>query len=76
MELAQAIDPDQLLSQEDAARLLAVQPDTLAQWRARGQGPAFCKLGRAIRYRRRDLSAYVDARLCSNSVQARKHKRA
>lgn len=76
MELAQAFDPDQLLTQEDAARFLAVQPDTLAQWRTRGEGPAFCKLGRSVRYRRRTLIAFYEERVCSNTVEARKHKRA
>ena len=76
MELAQAYDPDQLLTQEEAASLLAIKPDTLAQWRTRGQGPAFCKLGRAIRYPRRTLVAYCEEGVCSNPVEARKHKRA
>lgn len=76
MEPTRPLDPDQLMTQQEAATLLAVQPDTLAQWRNRGQGPAFRKLGKAIRYRRGDLIAYSDARVCTNTVEARQHQTA
>lgn len=76
MEHAQAYDPDQLLTQDEAAQILAVQSDTLAHWRARKQGPSFCKLGRMVRYRRQDLTSYVEGRLCGGTIEARKHNRA
>ncbi|MCO4775950.1 MULTISPECIES: MerR family transcriptional regulator [Lentibacter] len=35
--------------------------DKLAQWRHKGMGPAFYKLGRKIIYRGEDLNAWADA---------------
>lgn len=35
--------------------------DKLAQWRHKGMGPAFHKLGRKIIYRGSDLNAWVEA---------------
>ena len=36
--------------------------DKLAQWRHKGMGPAFYKLGRKIIYRGEDLNAWADAK--------------
>lgn len=38
-----------------------VSPKTLEAWRVRGNGPAFCKAGRRVLYRRSDLDAWVAA---------------
>ncbi|MBO6790605.1 MAG: MerR family transcriptional regulator [Dinoroseobacter sp.] len=36
--------------------------EKLAQWRHKGTGPAFYRLGRKIIYRGEDLNAWADAR--------------
>jgi hypothetical protein len=38
-----------------------VSTRTLQSWRMKDQGPAYIKVGRAIRYRSDDLLAYVEA---------------
>jgi predicted DNA-binding transcriptional regulator AlpA len=38
---------------------IGVSSITLNQWRARGQGPAFVRMGRTIRYDRRDVEAWL-----------------
>ena len=53
----------ELLRRADAARVLNIKPQTLAAWVSRGQGPAYVKMGRAVRYRKRDLDQYVEAAL-------------
>lgn len=53
-------DLDRLLHEQAAADLLAISFRTLQAWRVRGGGPRFCKIGRAVRYRRRDLIAWVE----------------
>jgi hypothetical protein len=53
-------DPDALLMEEHAARLLSLSVRTLQSWRLRGNGPAFVRAGRAIRYRRRDLISWIN----------------
>ena len=50
-----------MLTTPEAARLLGLSAQTLADWRCRGIGPRFCKLGRAVRYSHRDLLAFAEA---------------
>lgn len=49
---------DQLLDTDRAARVLRVSPATMRQWRTRGVGPAYYKIGRTVRYRVIDLREY------------------
>lgn len=52
---------EELINERMAAETLAVAVRTLQWWRIRGGGPKFVKLGRAVRYRRSDLLAWIDA---------------
>jgi hypothetical protein len=54
-------DPDALLKEQEAADLLDLSVRTLQSWRLRLAGPPFVQVGRAVRYRRRDLIAWIDA---------------
>lgn len=50
-----------LLTEPQAAEYLGgIPPRTLRQWRYTGKGPIFTKLGRAVRYRRDDLDAWIE----------------
>jgi hypothetical protein len=53
-------DYDALLTEVQAADLLSLSVRTLQAWRTRAFGPAFVRAGRAVRYRRRDLLAWMD----------------
>lgn len=57
----------QPLSETEAAARLGLKVPTLRAWRARGRGPAYIRLGRAIRY----LPADIDDFLQSNRHQPR-----
>ena len=48
-----------LLTVEEAAKLLRLSPSWLAKARMRGDGPAYVKLGRAIRYGEGALRRYM-----------------
>ena len=51
-----------LLDENEAAHTLSVAVQTLRNWRWKGEGPRFVKLGkRTVRYRRGDLAAFVEA---------------
>lgn len=53
----------------DTALEIIGDRDKLAQWRHRGVGPAFYRLGRKIVYRGEDLNAWADQQRCEpNSV--------
>jgi Helix-turn-helix domain len=68
-----ASDPNRMLSTQDAAALLGLQPCTLAAWREDGSQPglAFFKLGKAVRYRYADLLAFIETRKASSTLTAR-----
>jgi len=56
-----SLDPDALLKEEQASDILNHPVRTLQAWRLRNVGPAYVRTGRSIRYRRRDLAAWIDA---------------
>jgi hypothetical protein len=56
-----SIDPEELIGNDAAAKLIGLAPETLVQWRYRGRGPFFVKVGRLVRYRRADLAAWLAA---------------
>ena len=57
---------EEMLDEVAAARLLAVQPSTLAAWRSRGGGPRYIKIGdrprSPVRYEKAALKDYLAAR--------------
>ena len=62
-----------LLQEDEAAAFLSISVRTLQSWRVRrSDGPPFIRYsGRAVRYRRSDLVAWVSARcFTSTSSQA------
>ncbi len=62
-------EQDRLLNEHEAAALLGYTPRALQNWRLRGGGPMFVKVSeRSIRYRQRDLSAWIEAKLRVSSA--------
>lgn len=58
-----SINADPLLNERQVAELTGMSARSLQSWRLRGGGPAFVKLGRAVRYRRADVTAWVESTL-------------
>jgi excisionase family DNA binding protein len=54
---------DHLLRTDQAAKLLGLSGRYLEILRVRGGGPAFASFGRAVRYRRADINAWLETRL-------------
>ena len=52
---------DDLLDQEQLARLIGTSRNNLAQLRFRGTGPRYIKRGRIILYRRSAVDEWLDA---------------
>jgi hypothetical protein len=69
--LSKSFDADNLLAEVHAAELLGLSSRTLQAWRGKSVGPPYVRAGRAIRYRRRDLIAWMDANTVLNSEAPR-----
>jgi len=62
---------DRLINENEAAAFIGYSVRSLQGWRVKGGGPKFIKVSaRSIRYRRRDLIEWADARLCSHTSEA------
>ena len=59
---ARALTPGEL------ADRWSLTPQALAQWRSKGEGPQFLKLGRAVRYRMTDVLAHEESSLRSHEA--------
>jgi predicted DNA-binding transcriptional regulator AlpA len=57
--------PPEMLNERQVAEFLNVSVKSLQGWRLFRKGPKFVKIGRAVRYKRRDLETWVDS--CSGS---------
>ena len=56
-----------LLKSQQAAEFLKISAKTLANWRNKGKGPNFVKIGGSVSYRFRDLEAFVAIRVYSST---------
>lgn len=58
------MEENELLTAEKAAEVLGVSRWTLVDWRGKGEGPKWLRVGpRLVRYRRGDLEAFANAGL-------------
>lgn len=64
------LDPDELYVERQAAQLLKVSEKTLQYWRLIGSGPKFVRISkRCVRYRRRDLIAWIEQHLKASTSE-------
>jgi predicted site-specific integrase-resolvase len=54
---------------KEAADRLRVSTGTLANWRVAGEGPRFMKFGRRVLYPEREIEAFEDRCLRTNTTQ-------
>lgn len=62
------MDPN-LLKTPGAASYLSLSAVTLERLRVTGGGPRFCKLGKAVRYRKVDLDAWLESRVVRSTSE-------
>lgn len=60
-----------MLRTKEAAGYLDLKKCTLEAWRVKGNGPVYLKLGKAVRYRKEDLDAFINARKCTSTSESR-----
>jgi excisionase family DNA binding protein len=63
-----AVATEEFVSTKQLAAQLGLTEVTLCQWRHRGQGPAFIRMGRTVRYRRTDVESWLAARTVGASA--------
>jgi predicted DNA-binding transcriptional regulator AlpA len=57
---------DPLIAPPALAAELGVPESTLAQWRYLGRGPRYLKIGRHVRYRRSDITAWIETKVAES----------
>lgn len=53
----------ELWSECEAAAVIGVSAQSLSRWRKAGIGPPYLRLGRKVRYRPGDVSAWIDSQV-------------
>jgi len=53
---------DALLNEHDVARITGLSVASVRRWRLLRQGPAYLKIGSAVRYKREDVAAWLETR--------------
>jgi hypothetical protein len=49
-----------VLNEREAAALVGCSVALMRKWRLFDEGPAYCKIGRLVRYRLEDLTVFLD----------------
>jgi predicted DNA-binding transcriptional regulator AlpA len=62
---------DAILTEVEIADFLKLSTRTLQSWRIKSDGPPFIRVGRAIRYRLRDVVAWIEARTVAPANQTK-----
>jgi excisionase family DNA binding protein len=57
------------LTTSEVANLTGLKSGTLEVWRVYGKGPQFVKFGRAVRYRKADILAWIDGQVRQSTSQ-------
>lgn len=63
------------LNQVEVAKRWGFSPRTLENWRCRGEGPRFLKIGGKVVYRLQDVEAFEQNQLRAKTASARGRKR-
>ncbi len=60
---APSTNPDRLLTEMELEAEDGFNHRTLQAWRVRGGGPKYLKIGRSVRYRRKDIEAWLASKI-------------
>lgn len=61
---------DELMTTEEVASFLRVPKATLYAWRHAGRGPIALRVGRHLRFRRRDVERWLNEQQSNGAVSA------
>jgi predicted DNA-binding transcriptional regulator AlpA len=73
IEIQQVTPLEHLLTEHDVAFFVGVSVASVRRWRTLGTGPAYLKIGSAVRYKPSDVAGWLDAQQArgSNLMEAR-----
>jgi predicted DNA-binding transcriptional regulator AlpA len=60
---------DSLLNQKQAAHVLGLSVRTLERHRVAGTGPRWVRLGRLVKYRQTDLTAWIESNVRTSTSE-------
>lgn len=61
---------NKLLTEEQVAEQLSITTNTLRKWRWLGKGPAFIKIGAAVRYEADTLATFIRSNVKTSTSEA------
>ena len=61
---------EELLTEHDVSRVTGLSVSSVRRWRLLRQGPTYLKIGSAVRYRSRDVAAWLESRPTGGGHQA------
>ena len=61
---------NKLLTEEQVAEQLSITTNTLRKWRWLGKGPAFIKIGAAVRYEADTLATFIRSTVKTSTSEA------
>lgn len=64
------LNAQKLLKEKEVERVFGLNYRTLQDWRLKGCGPSFVKIGRSVFYRGKDIIAFLDDRTFKNTGEA------
>lgn len=56
------MENDELLTIDEAAEILTIKAHTLNEWRRLKKGPPYVKIGVSVRYKKSDISNWIEER--------------
>jgi len=59
--------PNRYLNEKEVAHLCSLALSTLRNWRFLGRGPAYCKIGKAVRYLVSDVETFMEQNRVSHN---------
>ena len=63
------VETKDVFTTKQAADYLMLSPQRLEIWRSEGGGPLFCKIGRSVRYMRKDIDAWLEKNRRTNTIK-------
>ena len=67
--ITETANPEQLMTEKDVAGLICITQRASQNWRLRGGGPEYVKIGRSVRYQRRDVMKFIEDRKRKHTAQ-------